>query len=72
MCGDFTRPPFAYHQAEHFADNMHNILTPDNNCNNCFLLHAAPDPPSLTVTPLYDSSEGLLEIESQATEGVGG
>ena len=30
----------------------------------------APNPPTLTATPLYDSSGGLLEIESQATEGV--
>ena len=31
---------------------------------------AAPNPPIVTVTPLYDCG-GLLEIESQATEGVG-
>ena len=68
MCGDFTRPSFAYHQAEHF-DNMHNILTPDN---NCFLLHAVPNPPTLTAVPVYDSSGDLLEIESQAREGVSG
>ena len=28
--------------------------------------YAAPNPPLLTATPLYDSSGGLLEIESQA------
>ena len=31
---------------------------------------AAPNPPTLTVIPLYSASGGLLEIESQATEGV--
>ena len=30
-----------------------------------------PNPPTLTATPLYDSSGDLLEIESQANEGVG-
>ena len=34
------------------------------------LFFAVPNPPTLTATPLYDSSGGLLEIESQATEGV--
>ena len=32
---------------------------------------AAPNPPMLTVIPLYSASGSLLEIESQATEGVG-
>ena len=32
--------------------------------------HAVPNPPTLTVTPMYDSSGGLLEIESQARVGV--
>ena len=31
---------------------------------------AAPNPPMLTVIPLYSASGGLLEIESQATERV--
>ena len=31
---------------------------------------AVPNPPTLTTTPLYNSSGGLLEIESHATEGV--
>ena len=30
-----------------------------------------PNPPTLTATPLYDSFGVLLEIESQAREGVG-
>ena len=34
------------------------------------IFSAAPNPPIVTVTPLYDCG-GLLEIESQATEGVG-
>ena len=33
---------------------------------------AAHNPPTLTVIPLYNLSGGLLEIESQALEGVGG
>ena len=32
---------------------------------------SAPNPPSLSATPVYDSSGGLLDIESQATERVG-
>ena len=32
------------------------------------IFSAAPKPPIVTVTPLYDCG-GLLEIESQATEG---
>ena len=41
---------------------------------NCFisLPLQVPNPPSLTVAPLYESSGVLLEIESQATEGVSG
>ena len=31
---------------------------------------AAPNPPTLTVIPLYSASGGLLEIDSQATAGV--
>jgi len=32
---------------------------------------AVPNSPSLTVTPLYNSPGGLLEIETLAREGVG-
>ena len=42
--------------------------------NTQFIVHcssyAVPNPPTLTITPLYDSSGGLLEIESQANVGV--
>ena len=36
-----------------------------------FASPAAPNPPTLTVTPLYDTFGDLLEIQSQATKGVG-
>ena len=39
--------------------------------NFVFFCSIVPNPPTLTVTPMYDSSGGLLEIDSQAIEGVG-
>ena len=38
---------------------------------SCLSSSAAPNPPTVTVTPLYDSSGNLLEIKIQAAEGVG-
>ena len=37
----------------------------------CLPSPAAPNPPTVTVTPLYNSSGDLLEIKTQAAEGVG-
>ena len=39
--------------------------------NFVFFCSVVPNPPTLTATPMYDSSGGLLEIDSQAIEGVG-
>ena len=38
--------------------------------NFIFFCSVVPNPPTLTVIPMYDSSGGLLEIDSQATEEV--
>ena len=37
---------------------------------SCLPSLAAPNPPTVTVTPLYDSSGDLLEIKLQSAEGV--
>ena len=37
----------------------------------CSASPAAPNPPTVTVIPLYDTFGNLLVIESQATKGVG-
>lgn len=44
----------------------------DGDSHNTLNFLAAPNPPTLVVTPVYDSSGSLLEIKSQASEGVGG
>ena len=41
-----------------------------NNIIASIISLAAPNPPAVTVTPLYDCGH-LLEIKSQATAGVG-
>ena len=38
---------------------------------SCLPSPAAPNPPTVTVTPLYNSSGDLLEIKTQAADGVG-